>query len=56
MLSKLSHHLSTHNLITDKQWGFRAGRSTESVLLNMTERWSKALDNRLRIYRLQESI
>ena len=33
-------------LLSNKQWGFRAGRSTESLLIHLTETWKQALDNR----------
>ena len=37
-------YLNTFDLIHKYQSGFRAGHSTESALLLMTERWLKALD------------
>ena len=37
-------YLNTFDLIHKSQSGFRAGHSTESALLLMTERWLKALD------------
>ena len=37
-------YLNTFDLIQKYQSGFRAGHSTESALLLMTERWLKALD------------
>ena len=45
ILDQLTSHLNTHNLITEHQWGFRSGRSTESILLKLTESWHKAYDN-----------
>ena len=44
ILDQLTDHLKTQNLISPNQWGFRTGRSTESILLNMTEKWHSALD------------
>lgn len=43
--SILDNHLQMHNIYSDNQWGFRKGRSTETLLLSMTERWRMALDN-----------
>ena len=41
---QMDNHLNEHNLINDHQWGFREKRSTESILLKMTETWMKAID------------
>ena len=41
----LDEHLQTHNLYSNNQWGFRKGRSTETLLISMTERWRAALDD-----------
>ena len=42
----LDSFLNHHNLITDSQWGFRKGRSSELLLLNITEKWRLSLDER----------
>jgi len=44
VLSHLNDHIEGHHLTSDHQWGFRTGRSTETLLLHMTEKWNKALD------------
>ena len=41
----LDEHLQTHNLYSNNQWGFRKGRSTETLLISMTERCRAVLDN-----------
>ena len=41
----LDEHLQTHNLYSNNQRGFRKGRSTETLLISMTERWRAALDD-----------
>ena len=41
----LDEHLQIHNLYSNNQWGFRKGRSTETLLISMTERWRAALDD-----------
>ena len=43
--SQLTNHLIEFNLQNEHQWGFRASRSTEDVLLHMTEQWRKSLDS-----------
>ena len=41
--------LEKHNLLTDRQFGFRAKRSTESQLLHMVHQWSQALSEKKEI-------
>ena len=43
------NHLTTHSLLSDRQWGFRKGHSTESLLLHLIEVWKEALDNGLKV-------
>lgn len=38
------NHMEEHELHTDKQWGHRKNRSTETLLLLLTETWKQALD------------
>ena len=33
-------------LITNNQWAYRKGRSTELLLIHLTETWRRAIDNR----------
>ncbi|MPC40469.1 RNA-directed DNA polymerase from mobile element jockey [Portunus trituberculatus] len=40
MNRKILKHLSLHNLISDRQYGFRQGRSTGDHLAFLTESWS----------------
>lgn len=42
---QIDNHLNDNNLIGNSQWGFRKGKSTEQLMLNMTEKWKQALDN-----------
>ena len=42
--NQMQSHIHTFNLQSDNQWGFRAQRSTEDLLLHMTEQWRKAVD------------
>lgn len=37
-------HMLSNGILTDRQWGFRRGYSTESLLLHLTESWVSALD------------
>ena len=42
----LNNHLDIHELSTPAKWGFKEGKSIESLLLHMTEDWRKALDRK----------
>ena len=45
--NSINDHLQSHNLLSRNQWGFRKNRSTEGLLLRMTETWKSALDQGL---------
>ena len=45
----LEEHLTKQGLLSDQQWGFRKGRSTEGLLLKQTEEWKTAIDNGLTV-------
>ena len=38
------HAYKANNLVTDKQWAYRAGFSTELLLTQLTETWREAAD------------
>ena len=38
------HYVFDHNLITDYQWAYREGYSTELLLAHLSETWRKAVD------------
>ena len=40
---KIHRHLSAHNLLSDRQYGFRPGRSTGDLLSFLTNSWSSSL-------------
>jgi hypothetical protein len=40
----LDDHIEMNGTPTSKQWGFRKGKSTEGLLMHMTEIWIHALD------------
>ena len=40
----IDKHLENNELISDKQWGFWKGRSTEGLLLQLTEEWKSQID------------
>ena len=42
----LHEFISVTGLLSNKQWGFRAGRSTEGLLIHLTETCKQAVDNR----------
>ena len=43
----LDQFISDTGLLSNNQWNVRAGRSTEGLLIHLTETWKQALDNRL---------
>ena len=43
--TQLNNHLRVHDLQSNHQWGFRPSRSTEDILLYMTEKWRNAVDS-----------
>ena len=45
----IAKHVFSENeaLVTDNQRAYRKGRSTELLLINMTETWRRAIDNKL---------
>ena len=42
---QIDEHIEQHNLSNDKQWGYKKGRSTELLLLKITEHWKTEIDN-----------
>ena len=44
MCEIIDKHIENNELISDKQWGFRKGRSTEGLLLQLTEEWKCQID------------
>ena len=43
---QLMHHLESNNLLTNMQYGFRKGHSTNTCLLQLTEEIRNSLDNK----------
>ncbi len=41
----IDRHLTNHRLYSNGQWGYSEGRSTEKLLLLLTEKWKQALDD-----------
>ena len=37
-------YLEERKILNDNQWGFRKGKSTEGLLLSLTENWKQELD------------
>ena len=37
-------HMEDNEILNENQWGFRKRKSTEGLLLNLTENWKQALD------------
>ena len=44
--SSITSHIEEHGLNSKHQWAYRKGSSTILLLITMTERWRRALDNR----------
>lgn len=40
----IDYHLANGGLFNESQWGFEAGRSTEPLMLYLTEMWRQELD------------
>ena len=40
---QIDEHIEQHNLSNDKQWGYKKGRSTELLLLKITEHWKQLI-------------
>ena len=38
-------HVFHNNLVTDKQWAYRGGHSTELLLVHLSEIWRTAIDD-----------
>ena len=49
MCDSLDNHLSEEEILHPNQWGFTKGISTEPLLLNLIEKWKKALDHGCKI-------
>ena len=41
----IDDHLDAYELLSDKQWVFRKGRSTEGLLMRLTESWKREIDD-----------
>lgn len=37
-------HVSQNKLVTDKQWAYREGHSSELLLVHLSEIWRTAID------------
>ena len=46
LADSINYHMHAHNLITDAQYGFVKGRSTELQLLKCTNIWIKSMDQK----------
>ena len=45
--STITNHVVTQNLLDSRQWAYRKGKSTEQLLIHLTERWREAAERRL---------
>ena len=49
VVDMIAKHVFSENeaLVTDNQWAYQKGRSTELLLIHLTETWRRAIDNKL---------
>ena len=45
--SNITNHVLTQNLLDGRQWAYRKGKSTEQLLIHLTERWREAVERKL---------
>ena len=45
--SNIINHVVTRNLLDDKQWAYKTGKSTKQLLIQITEKWRMAVDRKL---------
>ena len=45
--SNITNHVVTQNLLDNRQWAYRKGKSTEQLLVYLTERWREAAERKL---------
>ena len=45
--SNITNHVVTQNLLDNRQWAYRKGKSTAQLLIHLTERWREAVERRL---------
>ena len=52
MYNRLYNHLNENEILNDKQFGFRAGHSTEHAILELIDQVSNAFDNKKFVLRV----
>ena len=45
--SNITNHVVTQNLLDNRQLAYRKGKSTEQLLIHLTERWKEAVERKL---------
>ena len=45
--SNITNHVVIQNLLDNRQWAFRKGKSTAQLLIHLTERWREAVERNL---------
>ena len=45
--SNITNHVVTQNLLDNRKWAYRRGKSTEQLLIHLTERWREAAERKL---------
>ena len=50
--SNITNQVVTQNLLDNRQWAYRKGKSTEQLLIHLTERWRQAVERKLFVGKL----
>ena len=45
--SNITNHVVTRNLLDNRQWAYKKGKSTEKLLIHLKERWREAVEKKL---------
>ena len=45
--SNITNHVVTQNLLENRQWAYRKGKSTEQLLIHLAEGWREAVERKL---------
>ena len=44
--TNITNHVVTQNLLDNRQWAYRKGKSIELLLIHLTERWREAVERK----------
>ena len=46
VVTNITNHVVTQNLLDHRQWAYRKGKSIELLLIHLTERWREAVERK----------